>query len=47
MCADVEGVGHMTVRQEGEAALKPGDTVFLTPQEPRLHRFDAQGLRVN
>ena len=44
--ADVEGSGPMTVRQEGEAPLKAGDTVFLTPQESRLHRFDARGQRV-
>ena len=45
--ADVEGVGSMTVRHEGQAALKPGDTLYLTPQEPRVHRFDANGLRIN
>jgi multiple sugar transport system ATP-binding protein len=45
--ADVEGIGAMTVRQEGEAPLKPGDAVYMTPQEPRLHRFDAQGRRIN
>jgi multiple sugar transport system ATP-binding protein len=45
--ADVEGVGSMTVRHEGQAALKPGDTLYLTPQEPRVHRFDANGLRNN
>jgi len=45
--ADVEGVGSMTVRHEGQAALKAGDTLYLTPQEPRVHRFDAAGLRIN
>ncbi|MDE2017224.1 MAG: ABC transporter ATP-binding protein [Hyphomicrobiales bacterium] len=44
--ADVEGAGQMTVRREGEAALHAGDTIYLTPQEPRVHRFDAAGLRV-
>src|SRR5450631_1548797 len=31
--AEVDGIGALTVRQEGEAGLKPGDTAFLTPQE--------------
>ena len=44
--ADVEGIGPMTVRQEGEVALKPGDFVYLTPQEPRLHRFDQAGQTI-
>ena len=45
--ADVDGIGPMTVRQQGEAALKPGDTIYLTPQEARVHRFDSNGLRIN
>jgi multiple sugar transport system ATP-binding protein len=44
---DADGIGPITVRREGEAALKPGDTVFLTPQEPRVHRFGPGGLRIN
>ncbi|OLP52557.1 sugar ABC transporter ATP-binding protein [Rhizobium rhizosphaerae] len=43
---DVKGVGPMTVRAPGETALKHGDTVFLTPQESRLHRFDKDGKAV-
>jgi multiple sugar transport system ATP-binding protein len=45
--AEVEGQGQMTVRVEGEAPRKPGDTVYLTPQEDRLHKFDKDGRRIN
>ena len=44
---NVEGAGSMTVRQDGQAGVKPGDTLYLTPQESRVHRFDAAGLRIN
>jgi len=43
---EADKVGPMTVRVEGEAALRPGDRVFLTPREERLHRFDANGRRI-
>jgi len=36
----------MTVRAGGEVALTHGDTVFLTPDTSKIHRFDANGLRV-
>jgi multiple sugar transport system ATP-binding protein len=36
----------MTVRAGGESRCCTGDTVYLTPQEHNLHRFDAQGLRI-
>ncbi len=39
-------VGQMTVRSEGEAPLRPGETVFLTPQEKHVHRFDKGGRRI-
>ncbi len=35
----------LTIRAGGEVSLKHGDTVFLTPQADKIHRFDAQGLR--
>jgi multiple sugar transport system ATP-binding protein len=44
---EADGAGPLTVRQEGEAPLKSGDTVYLTPQEARLHRFDQDGKRIN
>ena len=36
----------MTVRVDGEFAARHGDTVWLTPQEEHIHKFDAEGLRV-
>ena len=35
----------MTVRTSGEVELSHGDTVYLTPEMDKLHRFDAAGLR--
>jgi multiple sugar transport system ATP-binding protein len=45
----VHGTGlaeTLTVRAGGEVALDHGDTVFLTPDMTKLHRFDAKGLRL-
>ena len=45
----VSGTGlgdSMTVRADGEVNLHYGDTVYLTPNMSKLHRFDAQGLRI-
>ena len=36
----------VTVRADGEVPLRHGDVVHLTPDMSKLHRFDAQGLRV-
>ncbi len=36
----------MTVRSPGEVQFKHGDMVHLEPEEGRIHRFDAQGLRI-
>jgi len=36
----------ITVRAAGEVALRHGDTIHLTPDEDRIHRFDANGLRI-
>jgi len=36
----------LTVRVGGEYAVKRGDTVWLTPQEENIHKFDANGLRI-
>ena len=41
------GLGDMiTVRAGGEVALRHGDTIYLTPDMTKLHRFDAAGLRL-
>ena len=40
---NVEGHGSMTVRGGGEINLRHGDTVYLTPQAGKVHRFGADG----
>jgi multiple sugar transport system ATP-binding protein len=42
----IPGCDPMTVRADGEVSVSHGDTVYLTPQEKHLHRFDAAGLRI-
>ncbi len=41
---DIEGVGKVTARADGDISLGYGDTVFLTPDRARVHRFDVHGL---
>ncbi len=36
----------ITVRTTGDFDAHHGDTVFLTPEADKVHRFDAQGLRL-
>ena len=36
----------MTVRVDGEFPVRHGDTVFLTPDPAKIHRFAADGLRL-
>lgn len=36
----------VTVRIHGDIAVKHGDTIYLTPQADQIHRFDANGLRM-
>ena len=38
-----EGLGMITVRAGGDVTLRHGDTVYLTPQPGKMHRFDADG----
>ena len=45
--AEADGIGPMTLRLEGEAALTPGQSIFVTPREAHLHRFDKDGRRSN
>lgn len=41
------GLGDLvTVRIAGDIAVKHGDTIYLTPQMDKIHKFDEQGLRV-
>ena len=43
---EADAIGPMTVRIPGEAPLHTGDRVFLTPQEPRIHKFNQSGLAI-
>ncbi|MCF1709237.1 ABC transporter ATP-binding protein [Tabrizicola sp. J26] len=43
MRVTVEGLGMLTVRASGEVSVQQGDTVWLTPQDGKLHHFDANG----
>jgi multiple sugar transport system ATP-binding protein len=36
----------ITVRAGGEVDMHHGDTIYLTPDAERIHRFDADGLRL-
>ncbi|HEY7689474.1 MAG TPA: TOBE domain-containing protein, partial [Dongiaceae bacterium] len=41
-----DGIGRVTARAPGEFPHGPGETVWMTPEANRLHRFDAQGKAV-
>ncbi|MEP4063546.1 MAG: ABC transporter ATP-binding protein, partial [Nitratireductor sp.] len=44
---DVDGLDEpMTVRSSGEVNFRHGDTVHLTPDPEKIHRFDDQDLRI-
>ena len=36
----------MTIRASGEVDFTHGDTIYMTPQADKLHKFDANGLRI-
>jgi multiple sugar transport system ATP-binding protein len=40
------GEETLNVRAEGDVRVQHGDTVFVTPQEGRIHRFDSEGLTI-
>jgi multiple sugar transport system ATP-binding protein len=44
---EADNIGQMTIRLGGEAPNEPGQRIFITPQETRIHRFDAEGRRLN
>jgi len=44
--AQTEKNGTINVRADGEVGLSHGDTVYLTPDPAKIHRFDAQGLAI-
>ncbi|WP_050602633.1 ABC transporter ATP-binding protein [Ruegeria sp. 6PALISEP08] len=42
----IEGCDPMTMRAAGDVSFKHGDRVYLTPDATQIHKFDAQGLRI-
>ena len=38
--------GTLTLRTAGDAMLKHGDTIYLTPDDRRIHKFNNEGLAV-
>jgi len=44
--AESETVGPLTIRLAGEAPIAPGDTIFVTPRQAHVHRFDQDGRRI-
>jgi multiple sugar transport system ATP-binding protein len=43
---DVPTLGTMTVRGSGEVTARAGDSISLSPDLSKLHRFDANGLAI-
>ena len=40
---NVDGIGTINARAGGEFSARPGDHVWLTPEEGQVHRLDANG----
>ncbi|WP_265517339.1 ABC transporter ATP-binding protein [Nitratireductor luteus] len=40
---DVDGIGQLTVRADGEVGMRHGDSVFVTPVDGRVHKFNQEG----
>ncbi|MDE1993177.1 MAG: ABC transporter ATP-binding protein [Rhizobiaceae bacterium] len=43
---EAEGIGPITARGTGEFGVHAGDTVYMTPDRNRIHRFNEQGLAI-
>jgi multiple sugar transport system ATP-binding protein len=43
---NTEGAGQLTARTSGEYELRHGQSVFLTPDPEKIHRFDKDGAVV-
>ncbi len=41
-----DGIGALTVRADGEMVARHGDTIYLTPDQSKLHRFDPDGKAI-
>jgi len=44
---EVDGIGTMTARADGEFPAHHGDRIGLTPDVARMHRFDASGAAIS
>ena len=44
MHIEVDGIGTVTARADGDFACRHGDRVYMTPDQNRLYRFDEKGL---
>ncbi|MEL6808779.1 MAG: ABC transporter ATP-binding protein [Pseudomonadota bacterium] len=42
----IEGCDPMTVRASGDVEVRHGDTIYLTPDASQIHKFGADGLRM-
>lgn len=43
---NVDGIGQINARCDGEFEARHGNRIYLTPNETKLHRFDEQGLAI-
>ncbi|WP_274626258.1 ABC transporter ATP-binding protein [Arvimicrobium flavum] len=43
MHVNTDGAGMITVRAEGDMPVQHGDTIYLTPDPARIHKFGADG----
>ncbi|MCW5723065.1 MAG: ABC transporter ATP-binding protein, partial [Devosia sp.] len=43
---NVEGLGLMTIRADGDQTFAHGDALFLTPDPARIYKFDAAGKAI-
>ncbi|MGH8226290.1 MAG: ABC transporter ATP-binding protein [Steroidobacteraceae bacterium] len=43
---EVDGIGTLAVRAPGDIDVRPGESLWLTPDETRLHRFDERGRAI-
>ncbi|MEK1886598.1 MAG: ABC transporter ATP-binding protein [Phyllobacterium sp.] len=41
-----DGIGKITVRTDGDFPVEQGQKVYITPEERRVHRFDANGQAI-
>jgi multiple sugar transport system ATP-binding protein len=40
---NADGIGQLTVRADGELGVTHGDTIYLSPDVSKIHKFGADG----